>query len=74
MRKEEIAKISNDFEQKLKRKENETYNLTKQLSELAIEMNMEAIKGKTVDAAYKRLENLNLCFFNFMMITNMHST
>jgi len=56
MRKDQIQRLTREFEDKLKKKENETSSLAKELAELAITMNMESMKGRGMDEEFKRQE------------------
>ena len=56
LKKSQIQNLTRQFEEQLKRKETETRNLAKDLANLAIQMNMEAMKGRIADAEYKRQE------------------
>ena len=56
MRKDQISRLTREFEDRLKRKENETSSLAKELADLAIHMNMESMKGRGMDDELKRQE------------------
>ena len=58
LKKSQIQNLTHQFEEQLKRKETETRNLAKELSNLAIRMNMDAMKGRIADAEFKRQERV----------------
>jgi len=58
MRKEQVEKLTNDFEAKLKRHEAEANGIAQELATLAISMNMEAMKGRSVEHEMKRMERV----------------
>nr|XP_009858220.1 major antigen-like [Ciona intestinalis] len=58
LRKDQMQKLTREFEDRLKRKETERYNLAKELSNLAIQMNMESMKGRIADAEFKRQDRV----------------
>lgn len=58
LRKSQIRKMTQEFEDKLRKKENETFHLAKDLSNLAMQMNLESLKGKIADAEFKRQERV----------------
>ncbi|XP_039274101.2 uncharacterized protein LOC120348058 [Styela clava] len=58
-RKIEIDRITREFEEKLKRKEEATFRLTKQLGELSIAMNMESMKGRVAATENKKQERVS---------------
>ncbi|CAK8692184.1 uncharacterized protein LOC143463287 [Clavelina lepadiformis] len=58
LRKDQIRKMTEEFENKLKRKENETHNLAKELANLSIQMNMDSMKGRIADVEFKRQERV----------------
>ena len=58
LRKSQIRKLTEEFEGTLKRKENEAHHLAKELADLSIQMNMEAMKGRVADVEFKRQERV----------------
>lgn len=46
--------MEKEFEERLQRKENETFQLSKELADLAIAMNMEAMKGRVMTTEFKK--------------------
>lgn len=50
----EIERLTKDFESKLKLKEDASHKLSKELSELAIAMNKEAMTGRLATAEYRK--------------------
>ena len=56
LKKSQMQNMTREFEEKLKRKETETRNLAKDLANLSLLMNMDAMKGRIADAEFKRQE------------------
>jgi len=60
MKKSEMARLTRAFEEKLLRHENETHKISKELADLSIQMNMEAMRAKAEEEAMKRDERIQV--------------
>ncbi|XP_002735399.1 uncharacterized protein LOC100377077 [Saccoglossus kowalevskii] len=56
LRRTEVQRLNDEFTQKMKQKEEETFRLKKELAELALALNMETIKARTTQEDSKKDE------------------
>ncbi|XP_070544215.1 trichohyalin-like [Ptychodera flava] len=54
LRRKEVERLNDEFSQKMKQKEEETFRLKKELAELALALNMETAKRRTMEVDNKK--------------------